>query len=61
MAKSVDRFIIQSVVNKFGNETKLLIDRSTGVNYLWHAEGAAAGLTVLVDQNGQPIVTPVEN
>lgn len=41
---------------------KILVDTETGVNYLvvipHLTEGC--GLTVLVDQNGKPIVTPVE-
>ena len=41
---------------------KILVDTETGVNYLvvipHLTEGC--GLTVLVDQNGKPIVTPVD-
>ena len=41
---------------------KILVDTETGVNYLvvipHLTEGC--GLTVLVDRNGKPIVTPVE-
>ena len=41
---------------------KILMDTETGVNYLvvipHLTEGC--GLTVLVDQNGKPIVTPVD-
>ena len=37
----------------------VLVDRKTGVNYLWTASGYAGGLTVLVDAEGKPIVTPV--
>ena len=36
------------------------IDRETGVNYLYHTTGYSGGLTVLVDKDGKPIVTPVE-
>ena len=35
------------------------MDRKTGVNYLWTASGYSGGLTVLVDAEGKPIVTPV--
>ena len=40
----------------------ILVDTETGVNYLVVIPSLAVGcgLTVLVDQNGKPIVTPVE-
>ena len=40
-------------------QPRVLVDRLTGVNYLWAASGYAGGLTVLVDAEGKPIVTPV--
>ena len=40
-------------------QSRVLVDRKTGVNYLWTASGYAGGLTVLVDAEGKPIVTPV--
>ena len=42
-----------------GTQSRVLVDRETGVNYLWTASGYAGGLTVLVDAEGKPIVTPV--
>ena len=39
---------------------EIWIDRETGVNYLYHTSGYSGGLTVLVDKDGKPIVTPVE-
>ncbi len=38
--------------------TAILVDTETGVNYLFHADGHAGGLTVLVDKNGKPVITP---
>ena len=38
---------------------RVLVDRKTGVNYLWAASGYAGGLTVMLDAEGKPIVTPV--
>ena len=38
---------------------EIWVDRQTGVNYLFHVSGYAGGLTVLVDRDGKPIVTPV--
>ena len=42
-----------------GVQCRVLVDRETGVNYLWTASGYAGGLTVLLDAEGKPIVTPV--
>ena len=42
-----------------GTQQRVLVDRKTGVNYLWTSSGYAGGLTVLVDAEGRPIVTPV--
>ena len=33
------------------------VDNETGINYLWHHNGSAGGLTVLLDENGKPVVT----
>jgi len=33
-------------------------DRETGVNYLWCGSGYGGGLTVLLDRDGKPVVTP---
>lgn len=45
-----------------GSVTEIWIDSETGVNYLYHYGSSpyGSGLTVLVDRNGRPIVTPVE-
>ena len=36
------------------------VDKDTGINYLFASSGYAGGLTVLMDKDGQPIVTPME-
>ncbi len=59
MAK--DRFVevySQGIINV----AKILVDTETGVNYLLasHDLTTGTGLTVLVDQNGRPVVTPVK-
>ena len=41
-----------------GVQCRVLVDRKTGVNYLWTAAGYAGGLTVLLDAEGNPIVPP---
>ena len=58
MAKKGKRFI---EVDSEGGMTisKVLVDRQTGVNYLFHASGYAGGLTPLLKPDGTPVVTPV--
>jgi hypothetical protein len=38
---------------------KVIVDKATGVNYLQITNGYAGGLTVLLDRDGKPIITPV--
>ena len=56
-----DRFVCTEISGGAfdGVQCRVLVDRKTGVNYLWTASGYAGGLTVLVDAEGKPIVTPV--
>ena len=35
----------------------VFVDKETGVNYLFAQGGYAGGLTVLLDENGKPIIT----
>ena len=39
---------------------EILVDTETGVNYLHYSSGYAGGLTVLLDKDGKPVVTPIE-
>ena len=43
------------------NVAKIIVDTETGVNYLMgsHNKANGTGLTVLVDRDGKPIVTPI--
>ena len=36
---------------------EILVDKETGVHYLFCAEGYAGGLTPLLDRDGKPIVS----
>ena len=56
-----DRFVCTEISGGAfsGVQCRVLVDRKTGVNYLWTAAGYAGGLTVLLDAEGNPIVTPV--
>ena len=39
---------------------EIWVDKETGVNYLFRSSGYAGGLTVLVNSEGKPIVTSLE-
>lgn len=62
LEKHESRFI---VTEKEGSQIKdagmiqVIVDKTTGVNYLWVKSGYAGGLTTLLDANGKPIVTNV--
>ena len=61
MATKEDRFL-KTVADNGGfsdNYMAIYVDRQTGVNYLFSSCGNAGGLTVLVDRDGKPIVTPL--
>lgn len=36
---------------------RIILDIETGVNYLFSSTDMSAGLTVLIDNNGKPIIT----
>ena len=41
------------------NATEIWVDRETGVNYLYHASGYSGGMTVLLDKEGKPVISPI--
>ena len=43
------------------NVTEIWVDLDTGVNYIFHASGYAGGLTPMLDRDGKPVISPVEN
>ena len=44
------------------NVARIIVDTETGVNYLLasHNKANGTGLTILVDRDGKPIVTPID-
>ena len=54
------RFIKVWSDGAFGSN-EIWVDKQTGVNYLFHASGYAGGLTVLLNRDGTPVVTPIPN
>ena len=60
MAQQEKRFIKTYSQSGFvDNVMQIWVDRQTGVNYLYSASGYSGGLTVLVNPDGTPVVTPV--
>ena len=41
------------------NVSEIWVDTMTGVNYFFHAIGYAGGLTVLLDREGKPVISPL--
>ena len=37
-----------------------LVDKETGVNYLFRTNGYAGGMTPLLDAEGYPVITPLK-
>ena len=58
MVKKEKRF--EKTYSQGAGAVEIWVDKETGVNYLFHASGYAGGLTVLVDKDGKPVVTPIE-
>lgn len=40
--------------------SQIWVDTVTGVNYFFHEDGYAGGMTPLLDKDGKPVVTPPE-
>lgn len=58
MAKTEDRFV-KTYSQGAVNVTEIWVDKQTGINYLFHASGYSGGLTVLLNRDGAPVITPV--
>ena len=54
------RFVKTHSDGVFGSGFEIWVDTETGVNYVWRATGYAGGLTVLLDRDGKPVITPIE-
>ena len=55
---SKDRFDIKEKENvSILTEASIIIDKETGVNYLYVCRGYGGGLTPLLDADGKPLIT----
>lgn len=61
MAKKEKRFEVVYTEDTFATTTKVLVDRTTGVNYLFHESGNSGGLTVLLDREGKPVISTISS
>ena len=59
MAKKDTRFVKTLMESGWSGRTEVWVDRQTGVNYLFHSEGTAGGLTPLLNRDGTPVITTV--
>ena len=59
---SKERFVIKGK-DTLGlmTDATVIVDRETGVNYLFVQRGSASGLTPILDAEGKPIVSEVES
>ncbi|MCI5700208.1 MAG: DUF6440 family protein [Lachnospiraceae bacterium] len=62
MASKEERFKVivneGNVLTGSGQKT-IIVDRETGVNYLWIKSGYAGGLTPLLGPDGKPIISVI--
>ena len=58
MAKKEQRFIKVYSDGAFGSN-EIWVDKVTGVNYLYHQAGYSGGLTVLLNRDGTPVISPL--
>ena len=59
--KKEKRFIKTYSQSGFVTGVEILVDKETGVNYMYCSSGYSGGLTPLLDRDGKPIVTTVED
>lgn len=61
MAKKDGRFVIHQEKVGFEKVATIVLDRRTGVQYLYYQEGYGGGLTPLLDRDGKPFVQQVDD
>jgi hypothetical protein len=44
-----------------GIHISILQDKQTGANYIFTTSGYSGGLTALLDKDGKPVITPLED
>lgn len=59
MAKKNQRFTVVYSQSGMTQGVQILVDRKTGVHYLFCKNGYGGGLTPLLDREGRPVITTV--
>lgn len=49
--------IIEKEVVGLGRKILVIVDKTTGVNYMFFEDGYGGGLTPLLNENGKPVIT----
>ena len=61
MAKKNKRFeVIESENLGLASLVNILVDKETGVNYVFYQQGYSGGLTPLLDNKGNPVITEIK-
>ena len=50
----------EKVFSQSAGSMEIWVDKETGVNYLYRQSGYSGGMTVLLDKDGNPVVTKVK-
>ena len=58
MEKKAKRF--EKIYSQGAGSVTILVDKETGVNYLYCQSGYSGGLTPLLDSEGKVVITPRE-
>lgn len=61
MAKDKRFIVTVKEGGAFTNLIQVIVDKNTGVNYMYVQSGNSGGLTPLLDRDGKPIITSVTN
>lgn len=57
--ESNKRFVITHYEKSGLEGCKVLVDKETGINYLYSWDGYSGGLTPLLNKDGNPIITEI--
>lgn len=60
MGRENDRFLRVHRDSRWEGTNEIWVDRKTGVNYLYHSAGYGAGFCVLLDAEGKPVITKLD-
>ena len=60
--KKEKRFVVTYSQSGFTSPSmQILVDKQTGVNYVYAAGGYGGGITPLLSPDGTPVITPIQD